>query len=186
MPGSKYNVNLNYLLLLFLLFLTKWISWPVFLSFARQEPDCTFQPRDLARSSSLLCSFHFSLDLIISQPGLLAAPIPKIILKNIYEQPGGSLDAIRPCITASQGDALFHSTSSVLLDLTHYIPLAVDKGPATGSVVPNFSKFLGALRNIFPLTFELWCTSLTWVTFELWSHFGGVRSPWVQCPKALG
>lgn len=92
MPGSKDNMDLNYLLLLFPFFSTKWISQPVFLSFARQEPDCTFQQRDLARYSSLpRSSFHFSLDLIIFQADLLAAPTLNITLKNIYEQMGEQL-----------------------------------------------------------------------------------------------
>lgn len=99
---------------------------------------------------------------------------------------GNSSDAIRPCITVSQGDALFLSTSSVLLALTHYIPLVVDKGPATCSVIPDFCKFLGTLSNIFPLMFELRCTSSLWVAFELQSRFGGFWSPWVQCPNAPG
>lgn len=175
MPGSKDNVNLNYLLLLFLLFLTKWISQTVFLSFARQEPNCTFQPRALARfSSSARPSFHFSLDLIIFQPGLLPAPILKITLKGICEQPREWLRCCKALLLCQSGCPLLF----LCVPWPRLVPLAVDKGPATGSAVPNLCKLLRALSNVFPLMFGLSHTSSMWDACELWGHFRGVWVPW--------
>lgn len=146
MPGSKDNVNLNYLLLLFLLFLTKWISQTVFLSLARQEPNCTFQPRPLAKSSSSAhSSFRFFLDLIIFQPGLLPAPMLKITLEGIYEQPREWLRCCKALLLCQLGCPL------LFLDLIS----SPDKDPATDSAAPNFCKLVGALHIIFPLMFEL-------------------------------
>lgn len=159
MPGSKDNVNFNYLLLLFLLILTKWISQTVFLSFAIQEPNCTFHPRVLARSSSSThSSFRFSLDLIIFQPGLLPAPILKITLKGIYEQPREWLRCCEALLLCQLGCPLLF----LPVPWPHLIPTAVDKGPATAA--PNFCKLLGALHNIFLLMSELSCTSSVWDT----------------------
>lgn len=165
MPGWKDNVNLNYLLFLF--FLTKWISQPVFLSFARQEPDCTFQPKDLVRSSSSShSSFCFSLSLIIFQPGLLAAPILKITSKDNYEQPGEQLGCCKALHHCQSKGCPFQFNQLSALDLTHYIPLAVGGSPATGSVLPNFSKFLGACGNVFPFISKHWCISLMWIALN--------------------
>jgi len=101
-------------------------------------------------------------------------------------KPGSDSDATRPCIAVSQSEALCCSTSSVLLDLTCYILLAVDKGPATDSVIPNVSKLLGPLSNIFLLTFD----------FDVFPRRGSLLSSgvvseeffpsWVQRPKAPG
>lgn len=176
MPGSKDNVNLNYLLLLFLLILTKWISQTVFLSFARQEPNCTFQPRTLARSSSSArSSFRFSLHWIIFQPGLLPAPILKITLKRIYEQPREQLRCCKALLLCQLRCPLLFLPFS----WPHLIPMAIDKGPATAA--PNFCKLLGALHNIFPLMSELSCTSSVWDTLGSFHRGLDPLGPFFSC-----
>lgn len=83
---------------------------------------------------------------MIFQPGLLAAPILKITLKNIYEQPGEGLSA------SLSVEVMPFSFQPAPCSGTFLI---TSVGPGSGIALGLGYKLLGALSDIFPLALEL-------------------------------
>lgn len=154
----------------------------IFLSFARQEPNCTFQPRALARSSSSArSSFCFSLDWIIFQPGLLPAPILKISFRGIYEQPREWLRCCKALLLCQPGCPLLFL---LFLDLISSHPHGSRQRSCHWfCCIPNFCKLLGATFFHSGLSFRVLpqCED----TCEFWGRFRGVWIPWGTAFPAL-